>query len=98
MRTRLPSENEPWRENYAILLRPAPGDTTRAKAVMIGVVGTPRLAEDISGVEVGYSLHPMFWGKGYATEALRLFVKHYFGSYRKTLSSNLSSSNVNEMR
>lgn len=28
--------------------------------------------------EIGYQFHPLTWGKGYATEALRTFVKHVF--------------------
>lgn len=83
MRTRLPSEEEPWMENYAILEKSLPGEET-SKPVMIGCIGIPRLAEDLDGVEVGYGLHPDFWGKGYATEALQLFIKHYWNSKSET--------------
>ncbi len=39
---------------------------------MIGIIGTNRFREQ--GLEVGYCFNIEFWGKGYATEALRLFL------------------------
>ena len=71
-----PTENEPWKRVYAILLRPEPtknnpvSDPTAGseKPRMIGVIGTPRESE------LAYKLHPDFWGKGYMSEALKAFV------------------------
>jgi ribosomal-protein-alanine N-acetyltransferase len=35
--------------------------------------------EDWPGVEIGWTLHPDFWGRGYATEAGRRAVEYAFG-------------------
>jgi len=35
---------------------------------MIGVVGTPRESE------IAYKVHPDYWGKGYMSEALEMFL------------------------
>ncbi|KAK4501113.1 hypothetical protein PRZ48_006919 [Zasmidium cellare] len=43
---------------------------------LIGLIGTFRPRE------IGFSLHPDFWGKGYATEAVRAFCRWYLGTYR----------------
>lgn len=47
---------------------------TTEKPKMIGVMGTPRRAE------IGYKLHPNYWGKGYMSEALTLFLKMFWES------------------
>jgi RimJ/RimL family protein N-acetyltransferase len=78
MRKRLPSEKEPWMENYAIILRPHQTE----KSVMIGSIGIPRLSHNGNAAEVGYGIHPDHWGCGYATEALELFVKYYWTTER----------------
>ena len=41
---------------------------------MIGVIGIPRPSHDGLVVEVGYGITPNFWGQGYASEVLNLFV------------------------
>ncbi|KAH8684843.1 GNAT domain-containing protein [Tricladium varicosporioides] len=63
-----PTPGEPWKESFAILLRCPKGQ----KPKMIGVVGTGRESE------VGYKVHPDFSGKGYMTEALKLFTSLFF--------------------
>jgi len=88
MYKRLPSEKEPWQENYAIILLSSP---FMEKNTMIGVVGIPRLSHDGKAAEVGYGLIPAYWGGGYATEALMLFTKHYWNSTSKLFSSPLLS-------
>lgn len=50
---------------------------------MIGSIGIPRLSHDGQAAEVGYGIHPDHWGSGYATEALELFVSHYWTSERQ---------------
>lgn len=68
-------------ENYAIILKDeSSGKEGVESGVMIGVIGIPRLSHDEMAAEVGYGITPGFWGKGYASEALRLFVQHYFNS------------------
>jgi RimJ/RimL family protein N-acetyltransferase len=70
-------------ENYAILLRPTEAET----ATMIGSIGIPRLSRNGCAAEVGYGIHPDYWGSEYATEALELFVSHYWNSDSEVLSS-----------
>src|SRR5690348_3148177 len=63
-----PTPEEPWKESFAILLRCPEGQ----KPKMIGAIGTGRESE------VGYKVHPDFSGKGYMTEALKLFTTLFF--------------------
>jgi [ribosomal protein S5]-alanine N-acetyltransferase len=102
LRSSLPTEAEPWNERWAILLRHAPetlSDETAevpgqekeqrkvGKLRMIGAIGIVREQE------IGYRLHPEFWGKGFMTEALAMFIDMWWGmestffsalSFRKT--------------
>ncbi|PQE04879.1 hypothetical protein CJF30_00004666 [Rutstroemia sp. NJR-2017a BBW] len=87
MLERLPHAEKPWIENYAILLRPDPASGHEngngpAKPRFIGAVGVIRFEEG-SGAEVGYGIHPEYQRKGYATEALRLFVELYWSRKRE---------------
>ncbi|CRG83577.1 hypothetical protein PISL3812_00930 [Talaromyces islandicus] len=68
-------ETNPDVEVYAILLKPDSNSQKNEDYNMIGVVGTHK-TEPIP--ELSYILHPSAWGKGYATEALREYVRHYF--------------------
>ena len=43
---------------------------------MIGIVGLPRI--EARWAELGYGLHIDYWGKGYASEALKLFIDLYW--------------------
>jgi ribosomal-protein-alanine N-acetyltransferase len=88
MLNRLPSPSKPFIENYAIILKPGEGISGGGKrGDMIGVIGIPRLSHDGLASEVGYGITPAFWGKGYASEALNLFVRHYFNSKSTSLFS-----------
>ncbi|KAM3075285.1 hypothetical protein ACMFMG_007273 [Clarireedia jacksonii] len=88
MLARLPHAEKPWIENYAVLLRPRVEkeeldvalelkEMTK-KPKLIGVVGVIRFQEG-TGAEVGYGVHPEYQGRGYATEALRLFGGLWWG-------------------
>jgi RimJ/RimL family protein N-acetyltransferase len=44
---------------------------------MIGFVGTNRPSPQ--GLEFGYCFKYEYWGKGYATEAARMFLDIYWG-------------------
>jgi ribosomal-protein-alanine N-acetyltransferase len=73
MQESLPTPEKPWNQRWAILLRPLPGfQEENAKPRMIGVIGIVREQE------IGYKVHPDFWGKGYMTEALRMFIDVYW--------------------
>ncbi len=53
----------------------------RATGALIGRAGLHRPGwEDWPGVEVGWTLHPDHWGKGYATEAGARAVAYAFGN------------------
>lgn len=103
LRNSLPTEEQPWNERWAILLRCTPetlydqtgGNDTAAwnpwkgetsyvsqeemeqrkagKLRLIGVIGIVREQE------IGYKIHPEFWGKGYMGEALRMFIEMWWG-------------------
>ncbi|KAH7336269.1 N-acetyltransferase-like protein [Rhexocercosporidium sp. MPI-PUGE-AT-0058] len=77
--SRMPSDEKPWMEMYAVLLRPSGTEP----ATFIGGMGIIRLSEDGEAAEVGYGILPAFWGKGYAPEALKLLVNYYWTSERR---------------
>jgi RimJ/RimL family protein N-acetyltransferase len=55
----------------------------RASGVLVGRAGLHRPGwEDWPGVEVGWTLHPDHWGKGYATEAGAQAVTYAFETLR----------------
>jgi RimJ/RimL family protein N-acetyltransferase len=77
------SLEQPWVDNYAILLR-SPIPTLNGKARMIGTVGAVRIPENQGdAVEIAYGVLSDFWGEGYASEALRMFVELYWDPKRK---------------
>jgi hypothetical protein len=75
---RITSSEKPWIENYAILLRSSQSSEGQGKPRMIGIVGAPRVSEELDAAEVAYGLHPDFWGLGYMSEALGLFIRVYW--------------------
>ncbi|KAH6710993.1 GNAT domain-containing protein [Leptodontidium sp. 2 PMI_412] len=77
--SRMPSDEKPWMEMYAILLRPSGAEP----ATFIGAMGIIRLSEDEEAAEVGYGILPDHRGKGYAPEALKLLADYYWTSERK---------------
>ncbi|KAI9642059.1 hypothetical protein NHQ30_009930 [Ciborinia camelliae] len=81
MAERTPNPEKPWIENYAILLCSSPASVYE-KPKFIGAIGMIRF-EAGRGAEVGYSLHPDYYGKGYATEALKLFLGLYWSKERE---------------
>lgn len=77
--SRRPSPEKPWNRIWAILLkqdddRDSPGERERErgkerkKPLHIGNIGMPREAE------IGYRIHPDYWGQGYMSEALGMFI------------------------
>lgn len=100
---RLRSDEKPWVESYAILLRPEPAALDKVRSLedgparkdadgggdgnasrgdpprFIGLVGSVRQSPPPESYpELGYRLHPDYFGKGYATEAVGAFVKLYW--------------------
>jgi ribosomal-protein-alanine N-acetyltransferase len=88
IRASLPTEEQPWNERWAILLRQTAEDPSSEKVGvvdetfkqrdagklrMIGIIGIVREQE------IGYKLHPDFWGKGYMSEALAMFIEMWWG-------------------
>jgi RimJ/RimL family protein N-acetyltransferase len=54
----------------------------RATGAFVGRAGShwPERAE-WPGIEIGWTLHPDYWGKGYATEAGAVAVEHAFATH-----------------
>ena len=50
----------------------------RSDGELLGGVGLHQLEEDAARAEIGYWLGREFWGQGYATEAVNLFVRVAF--------------------
>ena len=80
----IPSPEKPWNERWAVLLRPSVSESTdkggdereapKYKPKMIGIVGTPRKGE------LAYKINPDYWGKGYMSETLHMFLKMFWES------------------
>jgi ribosomal-protein-alanine N-acetyltransferase len=66
--------------NYAILDKSIP----RAEERLVGYLSINQVDPF---PEIGYALHPSSWGKGYATEALRLMLKMWWGLERRNFGS-----------
>ncbi|TVY19161.1 hypothetical protein LARI1_G002763, partial [Lachnellula arida] len=77
---RLPSPDKPWMEQYAILLRPS---TSNKAGTLIGLLCIPRVSSDGEIPELGYGIHSDYWGHGYASEAIALFISFYWAEERK---------------
>lgn len=76
-------ENRPGSDNYGIFVRPSPHSNSNDPAevnemMIIGVVGVHRV-DPVP--ELGYILHPATWGRGYATEAVTAFVRHFWQAW-----------------
>lgn len=69
MRNHRPTPDKPWNQRWAIMLKGLKEDE---KPKMIGVVGIVREAE------LGYRIHPDFWGKGFMSEALTMFLEMWW--------------------
>ena len=76
----MPTAAEPWNERWAIVLRPTSEEIEKGagarlprKPKMIGIVGTPRRGE------LAYKIHPSWWGQGYMSEAVEMFLKMWWG-------------------
>jgi RimJ/RimL family protein N-acetyltransferase len=54
---------------------------------VIGIIGTNRWSEQ--GMEMGYCVNIHYWGKGYATEALKAFLDLFWSLPGKLFSSAL---------
>ncbi|KAL2068992.1 hypothetical protein VTL71DRAFT_15330 [Oculimacula yallundae] len=76
--SRMPSDEEPWMEMYAIMLRPSGTEPP----AYIGGMGIIRISEDKEAGEIGYGILAAHRGKGYAPEALKALVDYYWRSER----------------
>lgn len=45
---------------------------------LVGSCGIHSVNQNFYSLEVGYELHPSFWGKGFATEAVAAVINHCF--------------------
>ena len=63
------TEENPEIERWAIMLKGEEGEELK----MIGVVGIVRTQE------IGYRINREYWGKGYMSEALNMFLEMWFG-------------------
>ena len=79
----LPTPEQPWNQRWAVMLKPSTEPTTAdgsdsqlrsEKPKMIGIVGTPRKGE------LAYKINADFWGKGYMSETLTIFLKMFWES------------------
>ena len=69
---------------FASILREGTGEwlviERNEDEAFLGCIGYHDLDREHRQAEMGYWLQPEYWGKGYATEAIRLFYNHVFAS------------------
>lgn len=70
------SETEDWLRGMVSPTQPADDFAVILNGRMIGKAGAWRLPE------IGYILHPDFWGHGYATEALQTLIPYLFDRHQ----------------
>ncbi|OBT44686.1 hypothetical protein VE00_04393 [Pseudogymnoascus sp. WSF 3629] len=87
-------ENNPDGANYGVFVR---ANDTLPHSQMIGIVGVFRLTPI---VELGYTFHPSFWGKGYATESVGAFVNRFWElrPMIRTMTAKTDTENYESMR
>lgn len=56
--------------------------TVKGSPEMIGTVGYPRISKEHYRGEIGYSLDPVYWGKGYMNEAVGEVLKYGFNNLK----------------
>lgn len=49
---------------------------------LIGVIGAIRIDWENKKTEIGYWIGETYWGKGYVSEAIKMFVKELFKKYK----------------
>lgn len=54
------------------------GISIKSQSRLIGTIGFHRIDKDNLRAEVGYILDPVFWGKGYTSEALKTVIDYGF--------------------
>jgi [ribosomal protein S5]-alanine N-acetyltransferase len=63
----------PWKGETGYVSQEEKEQRKAGKLRLIGVIGIVREQE------IGYKIHPEFWGKGYMSEALRMFIVMWWG-------------------
>lgn len=75
------------------------GITMKGESKLIGTIGLWRFDKPHFRAEVGYMLHPGFWGRGFAEEALRRVVRQAFELYGfHSIEANTNPDNVASAR
>jgi RimJ/RimL family protein N-acetyltransferase len=63
----------PWKGETCYVSQEEMEQRKAGKLRLIGVIGIVREQE------IGYKIHTQFWGKGYMSEALRMFIEMWWG-------------------
>jgi ribosomal-protein-alanine N-acetyltransferase len=74
LNNRRPTPEKPWSQTWAICLKPEDPNADEGSGKFVGAIGLPR------EIDVGYRISRAYWGKGYMTEALVMFVDMFWKS------------------
>ncbi|MCE3280533.1 MAG: acetyltransferase, ribosomal protein N-acetylase [Bacteroidetes bacterium] len=75
------------------------GITLAGEDKIIGTIGFWRMEKDHYRAEIGYMLHPDYWNKGIASEALNAVMEHGFKDLKfHTIQAFLTPENISSSR
>ena len=75
------------------------GITLKNKSTLVGTIGFWRMQKEHYRAEIGYILHPDYWGKGITQEAITVVIKYGFEVMKlHSIEANVNPDNAASIR